>query len=169
MFSVPQKSPAITIFPPVGNCFVSATVLTIFHHLFSSTLLLYYSFQFSNRYAIHVEAKPFLSTSVQSYSNLRHPIVNCCEIHHVKNTEIGWWLRELNFPLALLLFCSLTVNFSTIVTPRIASLPEDFITWLSIWSNNWSFCWFLFRELWIDGNNLTFGGICLEPFTPRSH
>ena len=141
MFSVPQKSPAITLFPPVGNCFVSATVLTIFHHLFSS-----------------------------SYSNLRHPIVNCGEIHHVKNTKIGWWLRELNFPLALLLMpfiCSLTVNFSTIVTPRIASLPEDFITWLSIWSNNWSVCWFLFRELWIDGNNLTFGGICLEHFTPK--
>ena len=36
MFSVPQKSPAITIFPPVGNCFVSATVLTIFPYLFSS-------------------------------------------------------------------------------------------------------------------------------------
>ena len=54
MFSVPQKSPAITLFPPVGNCFVSAT-----------TLLLYDPFQFSNRYAIHVEVKPFLSTSVR--------------------------------------------------------------------------------------------------------
>ena len=65
MFSVPQKSPAITLFPPVGNCFVSATVLTIFHHLFSSTLLLYYSFQFSNRYAMQAEAKPFLCTSTR--------------------------------------------------------------------------------------------------------
>ena len=36
MFSVLRKSPAKTLFPPLGNCFVSATVLTIFPYLFSS-------------------------------------------------------------------------------------------------------------------------------------
>ena len=90
MFSVPQKSPAITIFPPVGNCFVSATVLTIFHHLFSSTLLLYYPFQFSNRSTMQVKAKPFLSTVYSPNSDPRYTIVNCGEIHHVKNTKIDW-------------------------------------------------------------------------------
>ena len=50
--------------PQIGYRFVSATVLSIFPYLFSSTLLLYYSFQFSNRYAMQAEAKPFLSTSI---------------------------------------------------------------------------------------------------------
>ena len=63
VFSVAQKSQAKTLFPQIGNGFVSATVLSIFPHLFSPTLLLYYSFQFSNRYAMRAEAKPFLCTS----------------------------------------------------------------------------------------------------------
>ena len=63
--SVAQKSQAKTLFPQIGNGFVSATVLSIFPYLFSSTLLLYYSFQFSNRYAMRAEAKPFLCTSIR--------------------------------------------------------------------------------------------------------
>ena len=47
------------------NGFVSATVLSIFPHLFSPTLLQYYSFQLSNRYAMRAEAKPFLCTSIR--------------------------------------------------------------------------------------------------------
>ena len=54
-----------SFFPQIGNGFVSATVLSIFPHLFSPTLLLYYSFQFSNRYAMRAEAKPFLCTSTR--------------------------------------------------------------------------------------------------------
>ena len=65
VFSVAQKSQAKTLFPQIGNGFVSATVLSIFPYLFSSTLLLYYSFQFSNRYAMRAEAKPFLCTSTR--------------------------------------------------------------------------------------------------------
>ena len=65
VFSVAQKSQAKTLFPQIGNGFVSATVLSIFPYLFSSTLLLYYSFQFSNRYAMRAEAKPFLCTSIR--------------------------------------------------------------------------------------------------------
>ena len=52
-------------FPQIGYRFVSATVLSIFPHLFSSTLLLYHPFQFSNRYAMQVKGKPFLSTSIR--------------------------------------------------------------------------------------------------------
>ena len=63
--SVAQKSQAKTLFPQIGNGFVSATVLSIFPHLFSPTLLQYYSFQLSNRYAMRAEAKPFLCTSIR--------------------------------------------------------------------------------------------------------
>ena len=52
-------------FPQIGYRFVSATVLSIFPYLFSSTLLLYHPFQFSNRYAMQVKGKPFLSTSIR--------------------------------------------------------------------------------------------------------
>ena len=52
-------------FPQIGYRFVSATVLYIFLYLFSTTLLLYHPFQFSNLYAMQVEGKPFLSTSIR--------------------------------------------------------------------------------------------------------
>ena len=90
VFSVAQRSPERTIFPQIRNRFVSATVKTFFPHLFSSTLLLYYPFQFSNRSTMQVKAKPFLSTVYSPNSDPRYTIVNCGEIHHVKNTKIDW-------------------------------------------------------------------------------
>ena len=65
VFSVAHKSLAKPLFPQIGNRFVSATVLSIFPYLCSSTILLYHPFQFSNRFAMQVEAKPFLSTSIR--------------------------------------------------------------------------------------------------------
>ena len=51
MFSVPQKSPAITLFPPVGNCFVSATMLTIYF-LLRYFCIIHFSFQIDMQFTL---------------------------------------------------------------------------------------------------------------------